>query len=182
MEQSGAEWLFSEGAAPHLAEHQADDGFEFTSERELFSDLTIEQDAFTSAAIAWGLDGDAYAVWDALWTGIPQGSGGEYPNVNRVYFGHATDPRGLTEIHALDAADIPEGARVIDVKVSPTGEHLVISAAQPRGGVLEAPAADLLLVKRNTGQVPDAVVVIRSRDDGWFGPAAFDAITLTEAP
>jgi len=181
MEQSGAEWLFSEGAAPHLAEHQADDGFEFTNERELFSDVTIEQDAFTSAAIAWGLDGDAYAVWDALWTGIPQGSGGEYPNVNRVYFGHATDPRGLTEIHALDAADIPEGARVIDVKVSPTGEHLVISAAQPRGGVLEAPAADLLLVKRNTGQVPDAVVVIRSRDDGWFGPAAFDAITEDEA-
>lgn len=181
MAQSGAEWLFSEGAAPYLAEHQADDGFEFTSERDLFSDVTIDRDAFTSAAIAWGRDGDAYAVWDAMWTGIPQG-GGEYPNVNRVYFGHATDPRGLTEFHAIDEGDIPEGARIVDVKVSPTGEHLVITAARPRGGVLEAPAADLLLVKRNTGAVPDEVSSLGSADRGWFGPAAFDAITETEAP
>jgi hypothetical protein len=43
--------------------------------------------------------------------------------------------------------------------------------------VLDRPVADLLLVKRNTGDVPDAVVVMRSREDGWFGPGAFDAVT-----
>lgn len=180
MEPSGAEWVFIEGGQPYLSEHS--EGFEFTDERELFSDLTIGRDAFTSAAIAWGPDGDAYAVWDAMWTGIPQGSGGEYPNVNRVYFGHATDPRGLTESHAIDEEDIAEGAWIVDVKVSPTGEHLVISAARPRGGVLEAPAADLLLVNRNTGDVPDEVIVIGSADNGWFGPAAFDAISEADAP
>lgn len=180
MEPSGAEWVFIEGGQPYLSEHS--EGFEFTDERELFSDLTIGRDAFTSAAIAWGPDGDAYAVWDAMWTGIPQGSGGEYPNVNRVYFGHATDPRGLTESHAIDEEDIAEGAWIVDVKVSPTGEHLVISAARPRGGVLEAPAADLLLVNRNTGDVPDEVIVVGSADNGWFGPAAFDAISEADAP
>ncbi|MEO6295168.1 MAG: anti-sigma factor [Candidatus Limnocylindria bacterium] len=180
MEPSGAEWVFIEGGQPYLSEHS--EGFEFTDERELFSDLTIGRDAFTSAAIAWGSDGDAYAVWDAMWTGIPQGSGGEYPNVNRVYFGHATDPRGLTESHAIDEGDVPEGATIVDVKVSPTGEHLVISAARPRGGVLEAPAADLLLVRRNTGDVADEVFVIGSADNGWFGPADFDAISEAEAP
>jgi len=180
MEPSGAEWVFIEGGQPYLSEHS--EGFEFTDERELFSDLTIGRDAFTSAAIAWGPDGDAYAVWDAMWTGIPQGSGGEYPNVNRVYFGHATDPRGLTESHAIDEEDIAEGAWIVDVKVSPTGEHLAISAARPRGGVLEAPAADLLLVNRNTGDVPDEVIVVGSADNGWFGPAAFDAISEADAP
>src|SRR5687767_3666723 len=39
MAQSGAEWLFAEGAAPYLAEHRAaDDGFEFANEREMFTD------------------------------------------------------------------------------------------------------------------------------------------------
>jgi len=180
MEQLGAEWAFIEGGQPYLSEHSA--GFEFGNDRSLFSDLTVGRDAFTSAAIAWGPDGDAYAVWDARWTGIPQGSDGEYPSVSRVYFGHATDPRGLTESHAIDRDDIPTDAWIVDVKVSPTGEHLVVSAARPRGGVLEAPSADLLLVKRNTGDVPDEVFVLGSADNGWFGPAAFDATSGTDAP
>ena len=71
MTRSGEEWLFSRGRRPVLAEHRldgADDG-PFHSERALFSDVTIDRDAFTSAAIAWGLDGDSYAVWNAQWTG-----------------------------------------------------------------------------------------------------------------
>ena len=174
MAQSGAEWLFAEGAAPYLAEHDSSgETFTFTSERALFSDVTIGRDAFTAAAISWGADSDAYAVWSAEWTGLPQGAGGEYPNINRVYFSHATDPRGLTETHAIDEADIPEGSRAVDVKVSPTGQHLVITAAQPRGGVLEEAAADLLLIKRNTGVVADEVFRFNTTD-GWFGPAAFE--------
>lgn len=181
MERIGDEWLFSEGGAPYLAEH--DDAFAFTDERPLFSDLTIGREAFTSAGITWGADGDAYAVWKTQWTGISQGSdGAEYPDERRVYFGHATDPRGLTQTHAIDESDIPDESFVVDVKVSPTGRHLLITAAYPTGGVMEASRADLLLVERNTGRVADEVFKINTTDDVWFGPAAFDALPDPEAP
>ena len=176
MTKAGAEWLFAEGAAPYLAEHRAADvGFEFANEREMFTDLTIGRSAFASAAIAWGEDGDAYAVWAVQWTGTSQGPEGTlYPNEDDVYFSHATDARGVTRTHAIDAADMPDGSRAVDVKVSPTGRHLVITAAQPRAGVLDAPRADLLVVERNTGTTADEVVVLQTRDGGWFGPAAFE--------
>ena len=182
MTRSGDEWLFVEGGAPFLAEHKPSDTGElgFENERHLFSDVVIDRDAFTSAAISWGPDGNSYAVWDTAWTGLPQAETGDYPDRSRVYFGHATDPRGLTRVHALDEADLPADGRVVDVKVSPTGEHLVVMVAYPVGGVLEAPRADLILVKRNTGQVADEFRTLR--EGGWNGPAAFDAFTEVEAP
>jgi hypothetical protein len=182
MTRAGDEWVFVEGGAPFLAEHKPGDAGElgFENERPLFSDVVIDRDAFTSAAISWGPDGNSYAVWDTVWTGLPQAAEGEYPDRSRVYFGHAIDPRGLTRVHALDQNDLPTDGRVVDVKVSPTGAHLVIMFAYPVGGELEAPRADLILVKRNTGEVPDDVETLR--DGGWNGPAAFDAYTEIEAP
>ncbi len=176
MDRVGEEWLFVEGGTPWLAEITADGsgGFEFANARELFSDVTIGRDAFTTAAITWGTDSDSFAVWDAVWTGRPQGEDGPYPDQARVYFGHAADPRGLTAGHAIDAGDLPADSFVVDVKVSPTGRHLVITAARPRAGTLDTPKADLLLVTRNTGDVDDEVETIGSADEGWFGPAAFD--------
>ena len=182
MGQAGDVWTFIEGGAPYLADAPVDDNpSEFTNERPLFGDVTIDRDAFTSASIVWGADSDAYAVWNAQWTGIPQGANGEYPSPRRVYFGHASDSRGLTEDHAIDEADIPEGSSVVDVKVT-TGRHLVITALRPVGGVMEAPAADLFIVTRNTGRVADDVTPVRSADDGWFGPAAYDASSELSAP
>jgi hypothetical protein len=177
MQPVGAEWLFSEGGAPYLAEHpiDGDEPYRFVRERPLFSDVAIRRDAFTSAAISWGPDGDAYAVWDAMWTGIPQSDDETpYPDERGVYFGRATDSRGLTRVHAIDAADIPSDMTVVDVKVSPTGRHLAITVLEPIGGIGEAPRARLLLIERNTGDVPDTVVPINETDDGWFGAAAFD--------
>jgi hypothetical protein len=176
MDRIGDEWLFSEGGAPWLAQNTADGegGFEFTSARELFSDVSVGRDGFVSAAVTWGGDGDAYAVWEVAWAGLPQSEDGPYPDPARVYFGHATDPRGLTMFHAIDSGDLPPDAFVVDVKVAATGRHLVITAAQPRAGVFDPPSADLLLVERNTGDVADVVTHIGSADDGWFGPAAFD--------
>ena len=75
--------MFNEGGAPYLAEYRPDDeAGPFHSERPLFADVTIDRDAFTSAAIAWGWDGDSYVVWNAEWTGLPQSSGDEdlYPD------------------------------------------------------------------------------------------------------
>jgi hypothetical protein len=41
---------------------------------------------------------------------------------------------------------------------------------------LDTPRADLLLVTRNTGTVPDVVETLGNGDEGWFGPGAFDAL------
>jgi hypothetical protein len=88
----------------------------------------------------------------------------------------------VTSRHAIDATDIPGGSFVVDVKVSPTGNHLVVTAGRPSAGIMDPPAADLLLVTRNTGNVSDEVAVIGSADDGWFGPAGFDAFNEAETP
>jgi Putative zinc-finger len=175
MQAFGDEWLFSEAGVPYLSEHRldGDEQYTFPNERPLFSDVTIGRDAFASGAIGWGPDGDAYAVWQIDWTGTPQSDDGSpYPDPQRVYFGHATDPRGLTRSHAIDVDDIPEDGTVVDVKTARTGRHLVITVLEPTGGVLEAPRAALLLVERNTGEVADDVERIGDSDDGWFGPAA----------
>jgi len=177
MREANGEWIFSRGGLPWLAEVVADGqgGYTFENARELFSDLTpVSGEAFESAAIDWGGDSDAYAVWDAAWTGTSQGSEGEYPDRARIYFGHATDAGGLVEDHALDAGDIPADQFVVDVKVSPTGHHLVVTAGHPRAGTLDPPRADLLLIARNTGSTPDDVQSLDPEGDGWFGPAAFD--------
>jgi putative zinc finger protein/WD40 repeat protein len=186
MIRTGDEWVFLEGGEPRLAEHKADDrpdfryGFVFENDRALFSDVTVDRDAFSAAAISWGPDGDSYAVWDTAWTGLPQAPEGVYPDRSRVYFGHATDPRGLTRFHALDADDLPADGIVVDVKVSPTGAHLVITVRYPVAGDTETPRADLILVRRHTGDVDDEVETLRS--GGWNGPAAFDADNEIEAP
>jgi len=177
MREATGEWIFSRGGLPWLAEVVADGqgGYTFENARELFSDLTpVAGEAFESAAIDWGADSDAYAVWETAWTGTSQASGGQYPDPSRIYFGHATDERGLTQDHAIDKDDIPDDQFVVDVKVSPTGRHLVVTAGHPRAGELDPPRADLLLITRNTGTVPDEVENLDPPDQGWYGPAAFD--------
>jgi hypothetical protein len=173
--QDSGEWLFSEGGAPYLAEHRPFDETAFPHERPLFSDLTIDRDAFTSAAITWGTDGNSFAVWNADWAGLNQASDdGTYPDPTRIYFGHATDSGGLKQDHALDQGDLPDGWRVVDVKVSPTGQDLVVMVAAPLPGDLSAPTAELRLVTRNTGDVADEVEILKSDDGIWYGPAVFD--------
>lgn len=175
MSRSGEEWAFSEGGAPWLAMNVSDggDGYEFESPRQAFTDLTIDRDAFTSAAISWGLDSDAFAIWDTEWTGVSQGTGGAYPDPRRVYLGRATDPRHVTQNHALDVGDVPDDATVVDVKVAGTGRHLAITARYPVPGDLSSAEADLLLVTRNTGSVADEVIVLNQTGPGWYGPALY---------
>ncbi len=176
MAPAGAEWVLADGGAPYLAEHRWEAGATagFENERQLFGDLTIGRSAFASGAVTWGADSDSYALWELRWTGTSQGADGtQYPDADRVYFSHATDARGITQRHALDAGDVPEDARVVDVAIAPTGRHLAITAARASAGVMDPPHADLLLVTRNTGDVADEVLVLGSGDDGWFGPAGY---------
>ncbi|MGH2429679.1 MAG: zf-HC2 domain-containing protein [Candidatus Limnocylindria bacterium] len=176
--EASVDWRFVQGGAPYIGEARSEGGeFGFAQDQPLFSDVTVERDGFTSAGIGWGADGNSYAVWNAQWTGISQSPDADrYPDERRIYFGHADDPRLLTRFHALDADDIPVDGVVVDVAIAPTGRDLAITVLYPVGGVLEAPDADLFLVRRNTGDVPDEVTTLAggAAAEGWFGPAAYE--------
>lgn len=179
MTRSGQEWIFTEGGTLVLAEHRLDGAEEgpFRSQRDLFTDVTTDRDGFTSAAVTWGLDSDSYAVWSAAWTGLPQSSESEepYPDPTRIYFGHASDPQGLTRRQAIDRTVIPAEGSVVDVKVSPTGRHLAVTVRMPTPGDLSAPTAQLLLITRSPQGVADEFSELAAEDGQWFGPAVFDA-------
>ena len=171
-------WQFASAGQPYLAYHDAESqDVSFDSQRPVFRDLIVGRDGFTSASITWGADGDTYAIWDARWTGTPQSGADDepYPDQQRVYFSRATDRRGMTAGQAIDAGDVPEDWFVVDVKVAPTGEHLVLTTARPLAGILDAPEADLLLVDRNFNDDADEVTTLAGEDDEfWWGPAAYD--------
>lgn len=182
MERAGDEYALVQGGFPWVAENRqaGERGYEFGENQPLFTDLTIDRDAFTWAAIRWGPDSNAFAVWDAAWTGISHGTDEEYPDPTRVYLGRAFDPAHVTRIHALDAEDLPKDASVVDVKVAGTGRHLAITARRPVPGDLSPPEAVLLLVGRNTGSVADEVVTLAAREGQWYGPAVFSAVDWSE--
>lgn len=173
-----AGYEFAEGGAPYLARNAGSDPSQsFDEATPLFSDLTIGRDAFSSAAITWAsLNIDAYAVWDARWTGTPQSADGSpYPDQNRVYFSHLSDERNILAGHALDAGDIPEGAFVSSVAIAPMDiDYLAISIGYPSAGDLAIPEGEVLLIKRNTGDVPDQLIkTLKGTDQGWYGPGVY---------
>ena len=182
MARSGPEWVFETGGAPWLAENRQNgaQGYDFVNNRPLFSDVTLDQDAFTSAAIRWSLDSNAFAVWDTDWAGISQGSDGQYPDRRRIYLGRAIEPTHVTEDNALDVGDLPADTSVVDVKVAGTGRHLAITARKPVPGTLAVPEATLLLVQRNFGDDRDEVVTLGEAEGQWFGPAVYSAAEWAE--
>ncbi|MGH2402364.1 MAG: hypothetical protein ACRDE6_06600, partial [Candidatus Limnocylindria bacterium] len=165
-------WIFAADGAPQLAELHVEDGtYAFVEERPVFSDLPSRGELFRSAAITWSLDGNAYAIWHSDWLGETYDA--PYPDPNRVYFGHATDRGGLTQRHAIDSTDVGEGMVVVDVEVAPTGRHLLVTARELSGGILDSPRAELRLITRNLGAVADEFEVLDVAHDGWAGPAVF---------
>ncbi|MGH2381446.1 MAG: hypothetical protein ACRDG7_09530, partial [Candidatus Limnocylindria bacterium] len=167
-------WVFVEDGAPYLAEHDMDESaYTFDNERPLFSDRPVSGAMFESASIAWSLDGDAYAVWDTIWTGDVAAGEEPYPDAPRVYFGHATDSRGLTRQHAIDRDDLDTELVIVDVEVAPTGRHLLITSRERPGGIGDAPRAELRLITRHAGDRLDESDPIQVADDGWVGPAVF---------
>ena len=143
----------------------------------LFSDVTIGRDAFTSAAVTWAAGtSDAYAVWDARWSGPPQSSDGSaYPDENRIYFSHISDQRNILAGHALDLGDIPDGAHAVSVAIAPVDtDYLAVTIAYPAPGDLAVPQGETLLIKRNTGDVADEFVrTFKGEQSGWYGPAVY---------
>jgi hypothetical protein len=174
--QAGYE--FEQGGAPYIARNVGKfPANAFDAATLLFTDVSIGRDAFSSAAITWEAGaGDAYAVWDARWSGTPQSSGGSpYPDENRIYFSHASDERNILAGHALDAGDIPEGAYVASVAIAPVdADYLAVTIGYPTPGDLAVPQGETLLIKRNTGSVADELVrTFRGDQQGWYGPAVY---------
>jgi hypothetical protein len=174
-----AGYEFVEGGAPYLARNATRyPRHAFDAATPLFSDVSIGRDAFASAAVTWGANGsDAYAVWNARWTGVPQSAtdGSPYPDETRIYFSHLSDERNILAGHALDAADLPDGAEVTSVSIAPLDtDYLAITIGFPAAGDLDTPEAKVLVIKRNTGDVPDELVrTLKGPQKGWFGPAVY---------
>ena len=167
---------FVSGGMPYLATIGSD-GTPSTDAQQLFSDITLRgPDAFAAARIGWGPDGDAIAVWDAEWTGTPEGA--DYPSVDRVYLAHAANPGLVTQATALDAGDLGlDGGddRVVDVQLSPDGRHLAITVFRSPGaeGGTYGTFGDLVIVGRNTGAQADEVDTSRNSAEAWNGPGLY---------
>ncbi|HEX2140950.1 MAG TPA: zf-HC2 domain-containing protein [Candidatus Limnocylindria bacterium] len=165
-------WVFQPGT-PMLGEADEAGALDFSG-RPLFSSLTVVGgEAFAAAQIAWGPDSDAFAVWNAEWTGIQQPDG--FPARDRVYFGHVSVPELITPRQALDAADLEGVQQVIDVVIAPDGMKLAVTvqtASGSEGGEFGA-EAEIRVIDRGLGEVPDQVTVLKDAGS-WNGPAVFD--------
>lgn len=174
MGTPGGHWSFSEGAMPWLAE-VTNDGVDFANARQVFSTLAGGREMFRGASIAWGPDSDAFAVWNAQWTGVPQGD--RFPDSTRVYFGHLSNPELITAGQTLDEADTKDATDIVDVAIAADGNHLaltVVTAEGAEGGSF-GPTAQLRLVTRGYGTDPDQVEII-GQDKVWYGPAVYSPV------
>ena len=145
------------------------------AEQPIFDTLAIAPggEAFSRARFAWAPDGDGLAVWDAWWAGVPQAVG--FPDEKRVYFGHPLDGTMIGPLQALDASGHPG---------RPRGPGLPRRRPLPcphrphqegsEGGTF-GPTAELRLVTRNLGEVPDEVQTFAT-DKVWNGPAFYPAV------
>jgi len=142
---------------------------------QVFSTLSVQPNgaAFASARFEWAPDGDAFAVWDAQWTGTPEGDG--FPDPERIYFSHLSGGRELiTPAQTLDAADTQGAREVVDVALG-GGQYLALTLrTDETQGNEFAPVANLVLVTRHTGSTPDEVQIYGS-EGVWNGPALYPA-------
>jgi dipeptidyl aminopeptidase/acylaminoacyl peptidase len=168
---AGGLWTFARGGMMYLGTGGSSDNLNFGGE-QLFPTLSMvtSGQGFASADVRWAPDSDGYAVWNANWTGTPQPAG--FPSPNRVYFGHVSNGEGITTRQALDEADLPADGSVVDVALAPDAAHLAITVRYPVPGELAQPRADLFLITRNVGDVPDEVAIL-GVTDRWTGPAIY---------
>lgn len=144
-------------------------------ELQVFETLQVQPNgaAFESARFAWAPDRDGLAVWDAQWAGVQQPDG--FPDPGRVYYAHAsTGPGTIGPAQALDSRDT-EGNRVVHVGLG-GGQYLAVTVATKGGSEsgTYGPTAELRLITRNLGSVPDEVDA-SGQDRVWVGPAVYPA-------
>jgi hypothetical protein len=176
MQSDGLGWRFARGGMLYLAQPGDDGTFSDlgATDQQIFDTLAIAPggEAFESARFAWAPDSDGLAVWNALWVGVPQGEG--FPDDARVYFGHPGSGFMVGPAQALDEADTA-GGDVVQVSLA-GGPYLALTMLTEEGseGGSYGPTAELRLVTRNLGDVPDDVQTFRT-DKVWNGPAFYPA-------
>jgi hypothetical protein len=175
MGTPGGHWSFSEGAMPWLANVSPNGQVDFANARQVFSTLAGGREMFRGASVTWGPDSDAFAVWNAQWTGVPQGD--RFPDSTRVYFGHVSNPELITAGQTLDEADTKDATDIVDVAIAADGDHLALTVVLDAGaeGGSFGPTAQLRLVTRGYGTDPDKVEII-GQDKVWYGPAVYPSV------
>jgi anti-sigma factor RsiW len=172
MARGDGRWTFQSGGLPYLGQAAGTGQLDFSG-TSLFPDLTpTGGEAFTSARIAWGPNSDAFAVWNAAWTGLGQPEG--FPDPTRVYFGHVTNGELITQRQELDPGDLDGILRVVDVAIAEDGVSLAITGltgAGSEGGTF-GPEADLRIVLRGYGNDADTVTTL-GEAGAWNGPALY---------
>lgn len=172
----GAGWQFQRGGMPYLVTAADAASLKLSDMGQpLFPSLTLAQGGgFGSAAIAWSAGSDGFVVWNTAWTGVPQTAG--FPDHQRIYLGHVRTGELIGANQALDAKDVTGTVAAIqDVKLAPDGLHLAITVARPLAGDLSAPAADLIIVKREYGTTPDGVSSLGA-GGSWNGPGLYPSV------
>jgi hypothetical protein len=173
----GAGWHFAHGGMLYLAQSDADGHFVNLGEadQQIFDTLAIPPggEAFESARFTWAPDGNGLAVWEARWVGTPQGD--DFPDEARVYFGHPGSDFLIGPSQALDEGDTA-GGNIVQVSLA-GGRYLALTVVTAEGseGGSYGPTAELRLVTRNLGSVPDEVQTYGA-DKVWNGPAFYPAV------
>lgn len=169
-------WHFERGGMLYFSHADASGEYSRLGEadEQVFKTLSMPPggEAFESARFAWAPDGDGFAVWDALW--ISQGQPEGFPDEQRVYFGHLTTATLIGPDQALDEADT-QGQRVVHVALG-GGQYLAVTVQTAEGseGGTYGPSAEMRVVTRNLGNVPDEVQDYGG-DRVWVGPAIYPA-------
>jgi hypothetical protein len=178
----GVGWLFSRGGMLYrtYAGLEGDLLLQPDPDFQVFDTLQVQPNgaAFESARFAWAPDRDGLAVWDARWSGVQQPDG--FPDSSRVYYAHAsTGPGTIGPLQALDAMDT-QGNRVVHVGLG-GGQFLAVTVATAAGAHSGAygPTAELRLVTRNLGDVPDEVETF-GQQRVWVGPGVYPAYLSSE--
>ncbi|HKO32217.1 MAG TPA: zf-HC2 domain-containing protein [Candidatus Limnocylindria bacterium] len=177
-QEGGSGWRFTRGGMLYRASASIEGDFELEGGRpefQVFDTLQVQPNgaAFESARFAWAPDRDGLAVWDTQWAGVQQPEG--FPDAARVYYAHAWTGRGtIGPLQALDAGDT-EGNRVVHVGLG-GGQYLAVTVATEAGAHSGAygPTAELRVIKRNLGTVPDEVEA-SGQDRVWVGPGIYPA-------
>jgi hypothetical protein len=180
MEQQDRDWWITSGGMLYVTGESVDGGPNWSdaARAPVFPDLPIEQDAMTSARVAWSFDSNWFAVWDVQWAGvtIDDPAGGPFPNPDKVYTGEArVDGHlialdqdswhlsflGPDDIAILDVAFIgPEDGAVPSIAVS------IMETSPGESG--ESPVATSRMVVAPAG-ASDASGIEIGADSEWAG-------------
>jgi Putative zinc-finger/WD40-like Beta Propeller Repeat len=175
--EGGGGWHFVRGGMLYLADADTEGHFAKLGEAEqqVFDTLAMPPggEAFESARFGWAPDGNGLAVWDAIWVGAPQIE--DFPDEARVYFGHRGSDFTIGPLQALDDDDTA-GGDVVQVSLA-GGRYLALTIQTEPGseGGSFGPTAELRLVTRNLGSVPDDVQTVKA-DKVWNGPAFYPSV------